>query len=269
MPLDFLASSSERVEYVNPINDDLTAITVYVLAKFDSTNTFKDLVSHWRHAATQNYSWIMACHSSAGSRWFWEVAYDDTNNKDSVVIADATLAVNTTDWFCIIGRWIPSVVEIDVINLSTGASANNTTSISHTTISDSTQPLIIGSQDDESNFMDGSLAWPTVWEVALSDADVAALQGGTNPWRMRNADIQFCAPLFNLEYLNDWGPTHAAASVFNTPTTSIIGPATLQPWWVQSPFEEEPVFRIDSEYPDRLVTPFAAIPSGLIPGRTP
>lgn len=57
-------------------------------------------------------------------------------------------------------------------------------------------------------YASGRIAWPAIWNVALSDEEVASLAAGTHPTRIRPADLVAFWPLGGLDGEHDrdiWG----------------------------------------------------------------
>jgi hypothetical protein len=78
------------------------------------------------------------------------------------------------------------------------------------------------------SFLDGSILWPAVWDVALTDDEAAMLAAGINPLLVRPESLIFFAPLGNLDPEIDQDLVGGVSfTEYGTPTWSDDSPAGL------------------------------------------
>lgn len=106
----------------------------------------------------------------------------------------------------------------------------------------------IGRRTDGTVYIDGKIALPAIWNVALSDDEIAALGAGYHPLLIRPQNLVFFAPLWRTSASDN--------------EVDIVGGLTLAQTSSPVPFEDPP--RII--YPRRRsVIPFAAATTGFRP----
>lgn len=77
-------------------------------------------------------------------------------------------------------------------------------------------------------FMNGSILWPAVWDVALTDNEAASLASGINPLLIRPDNLIFFSPLGNLDGDSDIDVVGGVSfSANGTPTWSDDSPTGL------------------------------------------
>ena len=80
----------------------------------------------------------------------------------------------------------------------------------------------IGREGDSSagDYFSGGLFWPALWDVALTDAEVAILASGVPPWKVRPESLQFFVPLYSAGTPRDWISGTAATTTGGSPATT-------------------------------------------------
>lgn len=240
MSINFQELSAEEVWF--PHNDafnNLTALTVFAWI-YPTDTDFGNIITKWRFVSfpPQDPMFVLAQHSSLG--WFLEVAYDDTNNTDFETLGGTVdPGANTDEWYCGVGRWSTSAIELDALRLSTGETDNASTSISRTSISDtlSSTDLVIASQDDRGNYFDGGIGPWAIWNVTLNDREVAALLNRAHPRMIRPRNIIIGADFFSPDNLSVFGTVPLAPTAVNTPTSLGIHPPVMMGQRIVSPSE--------------------------------
>lgn len=194
MAVDFDSANSQRLTFDPGTDfDNMTAITVAIWVSSSTYAAGFPVFTKWHYSSDRG--WLIG-YSSIVSKYIWEVAYDDTESTDLV---QPTTTQTTTDiWYHVVGIWTTTSRNIYV-----DGAAGTANTASHSTISDSVEDIRIAAQGDSATRLDGRAEHATIWDVALSAAEIAALAGGLHPLRVRPANIKFYVPLYTTSYIND------------------------------------------------------------------
>jgi hypothetical protein len=172
--LDFIGVN----EYVNidlgTDLDNMTAMTVSARVKVDRNDISMNIISKWNYAVPQDLGWTLH-HSSVSSSWRVEWAYDDTNNTDSITAGPSPIVAQ--NWYHVAAVWAPTSRNL-YIDGDPGTANTNT----RTSISDTTANLIIASQADYENFMNGKIDDIIIFDTTLTESQVKFLSD--NPYFM-------------------------------------------------------------------------------------
>lgn len=111
-----------------------------------------------------------------------------TSNADAESSANYT-SIGTGKWLH--GAAVFASTTSRAAYLNGGNKGTNATSATPAGINRTT----IGARPDGSSVADAKIAWPCIWNVALTDDEIASLAKGIHPLRIRPASIVFFAPL--------------------------------------------------------------------------
>lgn len=78
------------------------------------------------------------------------------------------------------------------------------------------------------NFQDGTILWPAIWNVALTDDEIVSLAAGAYPASIRPESLVFFTPLGGFDGDNDVDVISGSTlTAYNSPTWSDDGPGEL------------------------------------------
>jgi hypothetical protein len=117
----------------------------------------------------------------------WAEVIGSTN-----VAATTTAHVTTNAWFHVAGVWASATARIAYLSGANKVTGPTTSATAPTGMSNT----IVGSIYQNAYFdMVGSIAFAGIWNVALSDADIASLGAGASPRRVRPDALKSYIPL--------------------------------------------------------------------------
>jgi hypothetical protein len=217
MPVDFNYSGAYSYS-VGTAFDNLTELTVaaWIWADtYPATNMM--LVTHKDYSTDLSFG---LQYSNFYSNFFWEVAYNDTNDTDGVRYQ----ASNSTGvWYHLLGRW--STTNRDIWRNGAQGDTNTT---SRTSISDTAAPVIIGDEyvsgSPNGSYWNGRIAEATIWTDYLNSSEIVALAAGVHPLSIRRNNIGFYAPLYNTTYRHDLSGAGYSASILGSGQTNADAP---------------------------------------------
>ena len=133
--------------------------------------------------------------------------------------AQSTIAYSINTWQHAAGVWASASSRSAYLNA--GSKGTNSTSVTPLSV----DRLRIGSTADSTQaaFVNGSIAEAAVWNVALTDAEIAILALGYSPLLVRPLGLVFYAPLIRDVSAGAW-PEHiggVALTEVNTPTVGV------------------------------------------------
>ena len=106
------------------------------------------------------------------------------------VVADTTSGYSASTWQHACG--VVTAVNAYAVFLNGGSKGSDTTNAGSITLLDRT---VIGANALLSSFANGNIAEAAIWDVALTDAEVAILAKGFSPLLVRPQSLVFYAPL--------------------------------------------------------------------------
>ena len=132
------------------------------------------------HFAGGGYYSLLGILSDGTARARWRGA--DTRN----VVSSNTYTANA--WTHLVGQWGVSRVRAVFLN-----GTKTTTGAGYSSGAEPTR-WSWGAYDSGSSPFDGDMLWPAVWNVQLSDEEVASLYAGASPLMVRPDDLAYFAP---------------------------------------------------------------------------
>jgi hypothetical protein len=113
-------------------------------------------------------------------------------NASSTVTSAFTNGV----WAHVCGVWTSTTSRLSYLNGTAGsasATSITTSGINRTIVGARLQTDVAG------RFYSGRIAWPSIWNVALTATEVAALAGGANPLDIRRLSLQASWPSYGFQ----------------------------------------------------------------------
>lgn len=127
-----------------------------------------------------------------------------TRTRDGASVSDAitTTLMTAGTWYFVGSRWNSATDRAAFLNTdkATNTTSRTPTGVNRTAIGRS-------SESAGTSYLDGTVAFPALWNIGLSDADFAQLARGTHPLRVRPDGLLSYWPLKGLA----------------TPETDIVG----------------------------------------------
>lgn len=202
----------------------------------------------WYKPATTSISQAQMAIGNNGSANFFGILSVATGNVERCETETAGVGSSATfggaltigSWVHIVGVITSSILRQIYINGVAGT-ANTTSSVPTVNITSIGASFLSASP---SNLCNGSLAYPTIWDIALSPTDIAALYNagaGVDPRTVQNASLasftklQVAAPFVDLVTTTTWTVTGSptvvadpfALSVLPKPAAAVAATATI------------------------------------------
>ncbi len=145
--------------------------------------------------------WLLGIYDGAGSSCFGlrlattndvVEAYVDNGTTNAQAITSTTLSVNTWGHACAVFTSATSHAAY----LNGAGKGTDATNLTPTSL----DRIAIGARNNvtDTQFMSGDIAFPAMWNVAFTDAEVAAAASGIDPCRMRPDALVGCWPIWGL-----------------------------------------------------------------------
>ena len=115
-----------------------------------------------------------------------------TSNSDPFIYAQSTSTVSTGAWLHVAAVYSSSASRTIYF---ANQKATNTDSISISNVTRTVIGATSGFNYVISQLITGTIAEPAIWNVALTDAEIASLAAGFTPDQIRPQSLQFYAPL--------------------------------------------------------------------------
>jgi hypothetical protein len=152
-----------------------------------------------------------------------ELWVDNFGNPNEAIITSTTYTIN---------QWHHAAAVIRATNdrsvyLDGGGKVNGTTSITTPTL-DRTLIGAMGPSDDLDKYMDGQISHIAIYNVALTDDEIALLAGGAFPFMIRPESLVAYWPLIDDD-LDHTGNGYDMTA-YNTPTYTAGHPADIDPY---------------------------------------
>lgn len=154
---------------------------------------------------------------------------DDPFARTQNGATDASTSISTTigsgTWHRITGVFASSTSRTIYWN---GSSANDTTSAAQSGI-DQTTIGAIGGLVAGQEFFNGDIAWVVIWNVALTAAEISALESGAHPMRVRQSSRATSHPLWAM-HSPEINIGSQGVSLTLTGTAATAGGCPMPPW---------------------------------------
>jgi Concanavalin A-like lectin/glucanases superfamily len=208
MARDFPGTSGNYLSLGNVLNITGTLLTIHVWAQLDTAAARRAMVD--KRDVSGQYQLDLVGASTPKL----EMRVSDSGGDDT---AQGATTVTTGVWHACAGRKNGTGAGSLQVFLDGVSDASVTSAKS---IQSTTNPLCFGAQAGTSNFFDGRLAEVAIWDVALSDAEIAALAKGMSPVFFRRDHLKGYWP---VGFLVQPGQTFDADFSGNVNNAQLIG----------------------------------------------